>query len=160
MRNKLLWLPAAASVYFFCFAFDPGLQGLQVNNEPGAETEARNQVGEFRQKERGGGGTPDAKRALLMSDAVFAAYCRAPLLSPPRGFELLRNVSTHAPERPGLPIPVHMAFIMLEYEGSKRQPNGRFAAGGEGPGLGHIDINKIDCDSQGLAWRGEERCQG
>lgn len=156
MRNKLLWLLVGSAVCFLCIGSHPGLHAWQENSDSTARQEAQNQLGEFRQKQRDGGGTPDAKRALLMSDAVFAAYCRAPLLSPPRGFELLHNVSTHAPEHPGLPIPVHMAFIMLEYDGSRRLPNGRFAAGGEGPGLGHIDINKVDCDSPGLAWGGKE----
>ena len=36
MRNKLLLAMVAASVCFFCFAFDPGLRGVQVSSEPGA----------------------------------------------------------------------------------------------------------------------------
>jgi hypothetical protein len=88
----------------------------------------------------------DLKRALQTGDAVFAAYCQTPLLSPPRGFDVVHNVNADDRATPrGWPIPVGMGLILVPYDSAKRLPNGRFASQGEGPVLGGISINTLDC---------------
>jgi hypothetical protein len=90
----------------------------------------------------------ELKRALQTADAVFAAYCRTPLLNPPRGFDVIHNVNADDRATPhGWPIPVGMGLILVGYDSARRLPNGRFASEGEGPVLGGISINTLDCGS-------------
>jgi hypothetical protein len=151
MRNQL-FRALAASVGFFCLASYPGLQGWQANGDVRAKQQAQNQVGEILQ-ERGRSATPgpdhtlaDVKRAMQTFDAVFATYCRTPLLNPPRGFDVIHTVNSDARStRRGWPIPVGTGIILVGYDSSRRLPSGRFASNGEGPVLGGLSMNSIDC---------------
>lgn len=151
MRNKRFRWLLTASFCFLCVATSAGLRGGQANSDSSPEQEAHNQVGKFMQGPPGvmpgRYQTPaDMKRALQTADTIFAAYCRTPLLSPPRGFELLHNVNADARSTPrGGPIPVSSGFILLSYGSAKRLPNGRFAVIGEGPVLGGFAMNVINC---------------
>ena len=152
MRIKLFRRVAAIGICFFCFASERGLLRGQATGDPSAKQQAQNQVGEFvqgqaRSAQPGRYQTmADMRRALLTSDAVFAAYCRTALLSPPRGFQLIHGVTADARSTPrGWPIPVDSGFIMVAYDSNKRLPNGRFASEGEGPVLGGFSINTLDC---------------
>ena len=152
MKNRVFWSLVAASIYFFCAVSYPGLHGGQANSDSTAKQEARNQVGEFVEKQVRGAmpgryqTMADMKRAFVTFDVVFAAYCRTPLLSPPRGFVVIHNTNADARSTPrGWPIPVGTGLILLAYDSTKRLPNGRFALEGEGPVLGGLNINSIEC---------------
>jgi hypothetical protein len=152
MRNKLVPSLVVAGVYFFCVAYYPGLQGGQADSDASAQQAAQNQVGEVLQKQARSAmpgryqTLADVKRAMLTFDAIFAAYCRTPLLNPPRGFDLVHSVNADARSTPrGWPIPVGTGLILVAYDSSKRLANGRFASLGEGPVLGGISMNEIDC---------------
>jgi hypothetical protein len=152
MRNKLFWSLAFAGVYFFCLASYPGLRGWQASGDSNAKQEAQNQVGEILQHQaRSAMPGPyhtmaDVKRAMQTFDAVFATYCRTPLLNPPRGFDVIHAINSDARSTPrGWPIPVHTGIILVGYDSSRRLPSGRFASNGEGPVLGGLSMNSIDC---------------
>jgi len=124
-----------AAIALFCLATSPSTRAWQAN----AEQEARNRIGKFVPS-----GIPsampgryqtmaDMKRALLTADAIFAAYCRTPLLSPPRGFDVLHNAHADARDTPrGWPIPAGSGFILLAYDSKRPLPKGGFAKQGEG----------------------------
>lgn len=154
MRTKFVPTLAAASICFFCVASYPAPHSPQLGSDSSAKEEARNQVGKFVQNQVPGAlpgpnhTLADTKRALVTSDAIFAAYTHTPLLSPPRGFELIHNANADARNTPrGWPIPAGWEFILLAYDGNHRLPNGRFALEGEGPVLGGFNMNVIDCDN-------------
>ncbi len=147
-------MAVATSLGFFCIAPGSGLRG-QAKTETSAEQEARNQIGKFTQNQVQGAmpgpnhTLADTKHALLTADAIFAAYVKVPLLSPPRGFELMHNSNADARNTPrGWPIPAGSGFIMLAYDSKHRLPTGRFAIEGEGPVLGGFAMNTIDCDNR------------
>jgi hypothetical protein len=121
-----------------------------------AGQDARSQTGEFVQKSASSApGTAhslaDTKHALQTMEAVFAAYAHAAPLDPPRGFQVIHNSNADARETPrGRPIPVGTLMILLAYDSTRRLPNGRFAPEEEGPVLGSIEMNQIDCDTPAI----------
>ncbi len=144
----------AASACLFLLGFIPCLRAGQESNDSSAQQELQKQVGKFVQGQPPGTmpgryhTAADLKRALQTADAVFAAYCRTPLLNPPRGFDVVHNVNADDRSTPrGWPIPVGMGLILVGYDSGHRLPNGRFASEGEGPVLGGISINTLDCGS-------------
>jgi hypothetical protein len=92
----------------------------------------------------------DARKALKTYEAVFAAYVKTPLLSPPRGFKLLHNENVLAAgQKAGRPIEAGGAMILLAYNARlPRAADGRYAAEGEGPVLGGIRINDAACGNK------------
>lgn len=152
MRNQLFLFLVAASVYLFCATSYPGLRGGQAGSDANAQQAAQNQAGEILQHQaRSAWPGPyhpmaDVQRAMQTLDAVFAAYCRTPLLNPPRGFDVVHGVSSDARSTPrGRPIPAGAGIILVGYDSARRLPNGRFASNGEGPVLGGLGMNSIGC---------------
>ena len=154
MRNKLFLQLIAVGVCCICLGSIPRLRAGQESNDSSTQQESMTQVGKFVQGQPPGimpgryHTAVELRRALQTADAVFAAYCRTPLLNPPRGFDVVHNVN--ADDRStsrGWPIPVGMGLILVGYDSGRRLPSGRFASEGEGPVLGGISINTLDCGS-------------
>lgn len=163
MNNRLSRLVLGAGFFLLCAAFFSALHGQQATADSAAAQEARNQVGEIVHAQVPSAlpgpyrTMADMKRAMQTYEAVFAAYSHVPLLNPPRGFKVVHNYNADARETPrGLPIPVGGALILLAYDSNKRLPNGRFADEGEGPVLGSITINRIDCANPADPGLGED----
>jgi len=154
MKRKLFRWLIAAGLCSWCLMGSPTLRAGQEGNDSSAKQEAQAQVGKFVQGQPPGTMAGryhtgvELKRALQTADAVFAAYCRTPLLNPPRGFDVVHNVNADDRSTPrGWPIPVGMGLILVGYDSARRLPSGRFASEGEGPVLGGISINTLDCGS-------------
>src|SRR5580700_6458107 len=116
MRSRAsgkLFRPVVLVGACFLYAAFCGNSHGQATNGSTAAQDAGNQAGEFAHESApsvlpGSYRTmADGRQALQTYDAVFAAYSRTPLLSPPRGFEVLNNYNVDARNTPrGWPIPV------------------------------------------------------